>query len=347
MTTLNVCTPGALDQADSYGLLACQLAVGLTRLGCYVNLFSLGPREVAGQSAELRTIIEQPLVATFGQIVLGYPTTFRQHNPLTQLGPRVGITMFESSKIPAIFVPELNQCQAIITPSAFCRTVFAEAGVTVPIHVIPLGINELYQPVERSFDGPLTFLAFIDRGLRKGGPTALQAFVAAFGDDPNYQLILKGRKSKITAEILNPNVTLIQEDYSEAQLYALYQRCHVLINPHRGEGFGLLPREFAATGGISLTTAWSGTADDLDQWGIGLDYTLVKADWAGHNQFSKMDLGDWAEVNQQSLVDRLEAIADNRLFYQRQAYRLAGNVHKLYSWEAFAKGVLDVWEGVQ
>lgn len=346
MITLNVCTPGAIDEADSYGLLASRLAVGLSRLGCYVNLISLGPRNTPFQDDELRAIVAQPLRAATGQIALGYPTTFKQHNGLFQLGRRIGITMFESSKIPLVFVPEMQQVDAIITPSTFCRTVFEEAGVTVPIHVIPLGINELYQPVERPVDGPLTFLAFIDRGLRKGGPTALQAFVAAFGDDPNYQLILKGRKSKVAAEILNPNVTLIQEDYSEEQLYALYKQCHVLINPHRGEGFGLIPRQFAFSGGISLTTAWSGTADDLDQWGIGIDYKLVKADWVGHNQFSKLDLGEWAEPAMAAIVDKLEAIADNREFYQRQALRLAPNVGRLYSWAAFAKGVLAVWEGV-
>ena len=346
MITLNVCTPGAPDPADSFGLISVELSRHLTRLGCYVNLFSLGPREVPFQDEEIAGIIRQPIRASMGMIAGGYPTTFDRYPPMFQMGPRVGICMFESTKIPPVFVSKLNQCQAIITPSTFCRTVFAEAGVTVPIHVIPLGINALYQPVERPTDDPLTFLAFIDRGLRKGGPTALQAFVAAFGDDMNYRLILKGRKSKIQAEILNPNVTLIQEDYSEEQLYELYKQCHVLINPHRGEGFALLPREFAGTGGISLTTAWSGSADDLDQWGIGIDYKLVKADWSGHNQFSKMDLGCWAEINMADLVDKLENIADNRSYYQRQAYRLAPNVHKLYSWEAFAKGVLAVWEGV-
>lgn len=299
------------------------------------------------QDEEIAGIIRQPIRASMGMIAGGYPTTFDRYPPMFQMGPRVGICMFESTKIPPVFVPKLNQCQAIITPSTFCRTVFEEAGVTVPIHVIPLGINEIYQPVERSSDGPLTFLAFIDRGLRKGGPTALQAFVAAFGDDMNYRLILKGRKSKIEAEILNPNVTLIQEDYSEEQLYELYKQCHVLINPHRGEGWGLLPREASSSGMVVLTTAWSGTADHLDQWGLPIAYKLVRADWAGHNQFSKMDLGQWAEVDTAALSEQLLTIAENRDYYQRQAYRLAGNVHKLYSWEAFAKGVLAVWEGVQ
>lgn len=342
---INVCLPASADPLDSYGLLGTRLATGLADLGVYVNLFATGPRDVPHQDAALRTIIEQPIRAALGGIMLGYSTTFNRHNGLTQMGRRIGITMWESSVPPKAFLQPLQEMDAIITPSTFCKQVFADAGVTTPIHVVPLGVNKLYQPVERTEVGPLTFLAFIDRGLRKGGPTALQAFIAAFGDDMNYQLILKGRKSKIQAEILNPNVTLIQEDYSEEQLYELYKQCHVLINPHRGEGFALLPREFAGTGGISLTTAWSGTADDLDQWGIGIDYKLVRADWAGHNQFSKMDLGEWAEIDTGALAEHLGDIADNRDFYCRRAARLAPNVHKLYSWEAFARGVLNVWEG--
>lgn len=345
---INVCLPAAADPLDSYGLLGTRLAVELQhKLGYYVNLFATGPRDVPHQDAALRTIIEQPIIAQLGGIMLGYSTTFDRHNGLTQMGKRIGITMWESSVPPKQFIAPMNHCAAIITPSTFCKQVFADAGVTTPIHVVPLGVNKLYQPVERPSDGPLTFLAFIDRGLRKGGPTALQAFIAAFGDDMNYRLILKGRKSKIQAEILNPNVTLIQEDYSEEQLYELYKQCHVLINPHRGEGFGLLPREASCTGMVVLTTAWSGTADHLDQWGLPIAYKLVRADWAGHNQFSKMDLGCWAEVDTGALSEQLLTIAENRDYYQRQAYRLAGNVHKLYSWEAFAKGVLRVWEEVR
>jgi len=118
-----------------------------------------------------------------------------------------------------------------------------------------------------------------------------------------------------------------------------------MIFSTKGEGWGWPCREFSATGGISLATNFAGTADHLDQWGIGIDYKLVKADWAGHNMFSKMDLGQWAKIDTGALAEQLVTIAENRDYYQRQAARLAPNVHRLYSWEAFARGALNVWEG--
>lgn len=348
MQVLNIFNPSAIDTADSFGILASQAARYIQRSGYHVNLLSMGPRQAGPpHDPELAAIVAQPIVAAFGGIVMGYPTVYPMYNPISQLGPRIGLAMWESTRPPANWAKEMDRCEAIITPCEFCKEIFTEAGVTVPIHVIPLGLNPLYQPVERDPSRPLTFLSFIDRGLRKGGIEAMHAFQAAFGDDMNYRLILKGRTSKIQAEILNPNIDLIQRDMTDEELYQLYLSADVMIFSTKGEGWGWPCREFASSGGISLATNFAGTRDHINEWGLPIDYKLVKADWAGHNQFSKMDLGQWAEPSMADIVDKIEAIADNRAFYQRQAYRLAPNVHKLYSWEAFAKGVLEVWEGVQ
>jgi len=344
---LNVCTPGALDPADSFGLIAIELGRHLQRLGNYVNLYSLGPREVAFQDAEIAALIRQPVRAGMGGIFGGYPTTHVQYpNPLLQMGPRVAVTMFESSKIPEGWDRPLNACSAIVTPCRFCRDIFREAGVTVPIHVIPLGVNEIYRPAPRCDSRPFTFLAFIDRGLRKGGIQAMDAFIAAFGDDTGYKLILKGRKSKINATILNPNIELIQEDYSETQMRDLFYRADAMIANTRGEGFGLLPRQAAACGCIALATNFAGTADDIDAWGVPLPCRRVRADWSHHGRLSKMDLGEWAEVDTVDLVAMLRDVANRREEYQARAQAQAPAVGAMYTWGRFAQGVLDVWKEV-
>ena len=345
---INVCTPSALDGADSFGILALELSRHLTRLGVYVNLLSQGPRR-AGPALddELAAIVAQPIRAAVGMIGLGYPTTYATYaNPLTRMGPRLGVAMFESTRIPAGFTEVLNACQAVVTPSRFCRDIFVDAGVTSPITVAPLGLNPLYTYANRPADRPLTFLAFIDRGMRKGGIEAMQAFIAAFGDDENYRLILKGRTSKVNAEILNTNIELIQRDMTPEELYQLYLQADVLINPHKGEGWGLLPREFASSGGLSLTTGWSGTADDLMQWGVAIPHRLVQADWSNHGRLEGQDLGLWAEPNHEALVGLLKTIAHNRDWYRTRARVYAHNARRLYSWENFAGQVLDVWKGV-
>lgn len=349
MRTINICAPSHLDIADSYGLLACELARGLTRLGVYVNLFARGERQCSAQDGEVAGIVAQPIRAALGGVMLGYPGTYAKHNGLTQVGPRVAVTMFESSIMPGAWLEPLNQCAAVITPSHFCADVFKDCGVNVPIHVAPLGVQGRYKPAKRPPGRPLTFLAFLDRGKRKGGLVALQAFLDTFGDYESYRLILKGRNVPPARRfsLTNRNVEVIQRDMSEAELYELYLSADVLIFPTKGEGWGLPPREFAATGGIVLATDWSGTADDIDAWGYPLPYKLVPADWSGNSTLEGQDLGEWAEVDTEILTHWLRRIAANRRFYQRRALRNAAAVGELYSWRKFAETVLDVVEGVQ
>lgn len=348
MTTINVFAPGHLDMADSYGLIAVQLIRHLAGLGLYVNALARGERNHASQPPDVAAITQQPIRASFGGFLLGYPDKYHEHGNLALYGPRVAVTMWESTACPQSWIEPLNQCAAVITPSRFCQQVFRECGVTVPIHVIPLGVNDVYRPLHRPTGRSLTFLAFLDRGRRKGGLFALQAFIRAFEEDSNYRLILKRRQvgegRGIT--IINTNVDVIQQDMSEAELYDLYARCDVLINPHKGEGFGIIPREFSATGGISLTTDWSGTTDDLSLYGIPIPYTLTRADWTGHKKLEGLELGAWAEPDMEALVSILKRVAENRTYYQARARRNAPLVAAKYSWRAFAEGVLSVWRSV-
>jgi hypothetical protein len=278
MNAITVYTSQHWDMADSYGLIACQLARHLTALGVRVNAMSLGKTVMDSQPDDVRAVTSRPILPTFGGIAMGYPTNYHHHAPL-HYGPRMALTMFESSKLPQDWIAPLNDMHAVIVPSEFCRTVFMDSGVTAPVHVVPLGVGDIYRYQERSTGRPLTFLAFFDRGERKGGMMAQQAFTRAFGDDMRYKLILKARAAKPGRALVltNPNIEVIHQDMSEQELYELYCRCDVLINPHKGEGFGLLPREFAATGGFALTTGWSGTADAIEQWGYALPYTLETA----------------------------------------------------------------------
>jgi glycosyltransferase involved in cell wall biosynthesis len=58
-----------------------------------------------------------------------------------------------------------------------------------------------------------------------------------------------------------PDVLLIEEDLSDAQLKALYQQCHALVAPSRAEGFGLPMAEAMLYGLPVITTGWSGQVD--------------------------------------------------------------------------------------
>lgn len=347
MSVLSIYAPGHIDPYDSYGLIACELLRHLDAAGVYVNAFSRGNRNHNTQPADIARLTDRPIHPSFGGLFLGYPTGYAEHGALSGVGRRVAVTMFESSKIPGAWIEPLNEMAAVIVPSLFCRDVFENCGVNPELlHVVPLGIGEAFQPVTRTTDRPLTFLAFMDRGARKGGHVALQAFIRAFGDRDDVRLVLKSRDIGQRVNVLNNNIEYIQQDMTDTELAALYGRCDVLINANKGEGFGLIPREFAATGGISLVTNWGGTADDIDQWGYPLPYTLEPADWRGNKTLEGQDLGVWAAHDYDEIADTLLHVADDYEWMKEEAAENAPYVRWLYSWQKFSLSVLQIFEGI-
>lgn len=341
---ITVHTPGNVDPFDSYGLICCELIRHLTRLGRRVNVIAGGHKRLDTQDEEVAAITALPPIRSQSGIFLGYPTSYVRYNTFEFCRPRVAVSMFESSRIPADWPHMLNQCEAVVVPTDFCRDVFLESGVGTDVFAIPLGIHDVYQPAPRDPNRPFTFLSFLDRGKRKGGLFALQAFLQAFGNNMDYKLILKARHTKRSLTIVNPNVEVVQDDLSEEELYRLYLQCDVMLNPNMGEGFGLIPREFAATGGTALATAWGGTAEGIDVWGIPLPYTLVPADWAGHPNLAGQPLGDWAQPDISGIVEIMRDVADNRESYMQRAMKNAPIVRQMYSWNKFAQDVLKVWQ---
>ena len=346
MTILTLYASGNYDPADSYGLIACQLVRHLTALGVHVNALGMGRTVMESQPCDVRAVTSRPIVPALGGLVMGYPTRYTAHGALLYAGPRVALAMFESSEMPQGWAEALNKMDAVIVPSWFCADVFLAGGVTVPVHVVPLGVCDTYRYQKRTAGRPLTFLAFLDRGERKGGIVALQAFLRAFGEDTNYKLILKGRTAKVGFELSNCNIEVILEDMTEAELYGLYCRCDVLINPHKGEGFGLIPREFAASGGLAMTTAWSGTADGIDQWGYGLPYALEPARWTGNKSLAGQELGEWAVLQPDDVAVHLRRVAHDWGRYAMRLPARAQAAHTLYSWRDFAANVLSIYQGV-
>ena len=330
MSVVNLFSPN-WHPADSYGRIARELASGFETLGIYVNCF--------GDDAPLK-----PLKPCVGGIFLGYPTMheeFIEMFPLAGHGHRIAITMFESTKLPDKWAEALNQCDHVIVSARFLVDVFRSSGVGAPISVIPLGMSEAYTKAvtRRNTTDPFTFLAIADRALRKNWDKVLYAFVRAFGDSEKYKLILKRRGQP--ARFTNPNISFISEDYSDEEMAELYHRCHAMVFPSSGEGFGLPPREFAATGGVSLVANWGGLADDIHQWGIPLpvlmgDAWREKDEWYG-------ELGQWADIDIDLLAEQMKYIADNFDSYRDFGIRAGGFVRSHYRWQTFCNRVHEIW----
>lgn len=331
MKVISVYSP-TFSPYDSYGIMAEVLASGLEARGFYVNRFSEDLEQ------------KQPIIPVFGGFVLGYPTRLPNLGPLAQQGPIVALTMFESTTLPPEWATVLNKFHAVIVPSHWLIPVFENAGVTIPIHRVPLGIHPAYTYAPRKEQVPFTFLTIGDRGARKGWHLAGGAFVNAFGDDPNYKFIIKTRANHLPMTLSNPNVEIFQDDLTVEQMADLYKSCDCMVFATKGEGFGLPPREFAATGGLVITTNWGGTADEIEQWAIPLDSSLQPA-WNGFKKFE--NLGEWAEPDMDQLAILMKQAATMSI-EERNASGLSASeaVHNLYDRDLFVDRCLGIWESV-
>ena len=333
------------DPLDSYGQIAGALARHLAAdHGVHVNAVT-GSRPIQSIGhAETRALLERPRRPASGGIVLGYPTHAADYGDEVSAGPRVAVTMFESTRLPSGWAESLNRFAAVVLPSPWLVDVFRASGVTAPLHVVPLGVNPAYRFVPRPpARRPFTFLAMAVGGFRKGWDAAVRGFDAAFGDAPDYRLLIKLRAGRrLNVRIMQPRVELVARDLDEAGMLDLFAAADAFVCPSRGEGFGLPPREAAATGLPVIATAWGGTADDIAEWGIPLGSALVPA-WPNHPHHPRC--GDWAEPDVAHLAMLMRDVAAAPVD-EAAARRRADRVHQRYSWSRFTDRVWEIWRHV-
>lgn len=346
------------DPYDGYGRMACELVAHLTQKGMYTNTIHLGKAVFPTQTKALQELLHQPIKLALGGIVLGYPTLYHEYGAMVNQGLRVAHTMFESTQFPVGWVEVLNECKAVTVPTPEQKRIAEKNGVRVPVHVTPLGISETFRYVDRSKrvyseSNPFTFICWADRGMRKGWDVAVAAYIKAFGKRMDTKLIIKSRAMGFPFNFPdNPNIETVQEDYDEFQLNEFYAQADCMVFPSRGEGFGLPPREFAATGGPAIVTGW--WADHIQQWGYPINFKMMPA-WEGEteavgkwvDQGKFIGLGKWAEPDEAHLVKQMQYIRDgNWKLICHMARQSAVNVRKMYTWGGFADSMFEVWQGV-
>ncbi len=242
------------------------------------------------ERAMLDRLIAQPLPKSY---VLAQHVTADAFQRLGSAAYMVGRTMFETDSIPPTWVEPCNAMDELWLPSAFNAETFRRAGVTVPIHLVPGGIDSsTYRPDVAplpiaGLQGTI-FLSVFEWRLRKGWDVLLRAWAEAFTPAEDATLVIRtfpidradGRDNLaiIDAQIAQflhrscdgrtrgdvARIVVLPEKIAARDMPALYRVAHAYVSPTRGEGWGRPFMESMASGVPVIATRWSAHLEFLN-----------------------------------------------------------------------------------
>lgn len=249
---------GTASTGQGYSGCIEQIAVSLNKT-IDVSLVSFNKVPISNISPKLSKIKSK--VFTFADVglVIGFPSAFDSCNNKF----RVGYTMFETNKLPtgeewagkygnpARMINE--SLDLLIVPCEHNEYLFKKSGVTIPIEVVPLGVDtETFKYIERNTleRDTFTFLMYGTLTLRKNPGMVISAFASLFRHNKNVKLVLKtqqGTLGHVQYEDMG-NIQVIDELWTPERLMQEIAKSDCFVFPSRGEGFGLPPLEAMATG---------------------------------------------------------------------------------------------------
>ena len=275
-----------LHRAPGYALLARKLMVALHFAGvkvAYRNAYGEDDGESSGESSSalINDLRSRPVRADVTQVGFCQADVFGG----IEGRRRVGWTMLEVDGLPREWVDGCNRMDEVWVPATFNAETFRSSGVTVPIRVMPLGVDVDYlnpgitgfRPTRR-----YTFLSVFEWGERKGADLLLRAFAEEFKESEDVLLLLavynRDAGVDIHEEVARlrlppspPIVVMLNPEFADHQMGALYRSADCFVLPTRGEGWGMPILEAMACGLPVIATDWSGPADFLH---AGVGYPL-------------------------------------------------------------------------
>jgi len=267
-------------------------------------------------------------------------------------GPRrVGWSMLEVTGLPKEWVDGCNSMDEVWVPASFNMETFRASGVTVPMRVMPLGVDiDYFNPGITGFrpTNRYTFLSVFEWGERKAPEVLLRAFAEEFKGAEDVVLLLAVYNRDPTIDVQRevarlglpasaPIVLMVNPEFTDYQMGSLYRSADCFVLPSRGEGWGMPVLEAMACGLPAIATNWSGPADFLHD-GIGYPLAvsaMVKAE-ARCPYYAGLE---WAEPDFEHLRFLLREVFDHPAEARCKGLAAAEVVAANYTWDAAAAKV--------
>jgi glycosyltransferase involved in cell wall biosynthesis len=279
----------------------------------------------------------------------------------------IGVTVWETDRAPAHWLPLLRQADRVIVPCEFNRAAFVRSGLDRPIHVVPHIRRHTWREhtpadIARARaqlgipHGHRVFYTINDWGPRKNMPALIRAFARAFaaqapvslliktaaiGHDgppfyanvPTRELVLQAMRDA-TAEIGRPlpQIVLVDAELDGDGIDLIHAISDVYVSLTHAEGWGLGAFEAATLGKPVLMTAWGGQCEFLGaDWPGAIPCALEPVPlWPPH-QPSYFPSQCWAAPDADAAVALMRAAADDGAPGQEAAYAIRERIVRDYA----------------
>lgn len=266
---------------DGYGSMAEYLVLGMERVGAHVDVLPL-TLDRTGLSPELQEILDRSRPQRDAPSLYFAPPGAERH--LFPDAENLYMnTMWESDRLPPSWSPALNRARMVIVPTRAVATVCRQSGVTVPIEVIPEGVDPAIYHWEERPDRPgLTTLMVGPLVNRKNAQQGIEAWKEAFAGDPEARLILKARFRYRNYVPDDPRISFIDSNEPSRGIAHWYQQADVLL-ALGNEGFGLPLVEGMATG-LPVVALDSEGQGDICEDARGMLLPVGPVRWAPYDE---------------------------------------------------------------
>lgn len=239
----------------------------------------------------------------------------------------IGYWAWELEAIPAEWIKAIRYMNAIFTPSNFTTlTIKNYTHIPVLTATHPVRRSTASSGIRTRLDIPeqaflvSNIFSFGSAMERKNPMGLITAFTKVFSEIDDGYLVLKANAGANTPEKQNvlqaiaahPNIRLIDEHWSRADVLGLIESSDLYASLHRSEGFGLTIAEAMLLDTPTLVTAWSGNMDFCTEENSFLvGYKPIKVN-STHPEFQEFENSTWADADIQQATQLLKSIYQDR-----------------------------------
>ncbi len=268
---------------------------------------------------------------------------------------RIGYTMLEVDGFPAEWVRQANEMDEVWVPSRFNEEGLRGSGVTVPVHVVPLGVDpDHFHPAitaQRNPQGDFVFLTNFEWGERKQPELLLKAFNTTFRQREPVVLVCKvlNRNRLLSIrrqlELLRLSASggrialLFNREFPYHEMGALYRSADCYVSAGRGEGWDMPLMEAMACGLPTIATDWGAHRQFVHE---GISYPLrVRGTVPARALCPYYDGRSWADPDPEHLAHLMRHVYEHRNEAAEKGQRAAAEMQSAWTWGHTARRIVE------